>query len=46
MTDPFNGIPATLLSELTVVYCEKQRKHVYAVLEQNAKFSDIKANNK
>jgi len=36
MTNPFNDIPAKLLSDLTVVYSEKQRKHVYAVLGQNA----------
>jgi hypothetical protein len=36
MKDPFNEIPTTLLSELTVDYSEKQRKHVYAVLGQTA----------
>jgi hypothetical protein len=44
MTDPSNDIPATMLSELAVVYSEKQRKHVYAVLGQNAYLSDVKAN--
>jgi hypothetical protein len=36
MADPFNDIPATLLSELTAAYSEKQSKHMYAVLGQNA----------
>jgi hypothetical protein len=35
MADPLNDIPATLLSELTDAYSDKQSKRLYAVLGQN-----------
>jgi hypothetical protein len=44
MTESLNDIPATVLSELTAVYSENQRKHKYDVLEQNAQLSEVKAN--
>jgi hypothetical protein len=41
MAESLNDIPATLLSELTVVYSENQGKLVYEVLGQNTWLSDV-----